>query len=429
MAYYKLLNAFVDTGLVVLFFWGVKPSTPVSKQRRCMAMLPFLLLFPIYLTAELYTGNVWDTVFRMILRVGVYCVYVHLAKQRNRACSLYLAILAWVVSTAGNNLILTPVLYDLRHQWLWFGTLIECLLYAVLFTVTGRLIPMNTITVISYTRIQVSVVAVLVQMYVKAALARLAISNRIYEADVLTSFPFLLQVLLLSALVFFERYMYSRAQEENIRISDVANRYRYEYAQVSAESAHTLRQIHHDTKNHLLAIQQMANDNAALNKYIQSLLSDLSGYETLVHTGNELLDGLLSSKLRTASLQDTALTIQVDFSAGGFVQEKDICAIFGNAVDNALEASAQVEDPELRSVLVKCGKVNDYLVVSVSNYYEGELLRVGTRLLSRKAGSGHGIGISSIQHAAEQYGGTVAIDTDSMHNFIITVCIPIPENQ
>lgn len=423
----KLFNFAIDLALALWFWQPLKPNQSLPWIRRAVAYLLFLTLIPMYLFASSYQGELVDTLYRFFLRGLVYAAFLYLAKGRSISLSLFIGVFTWLLFTISNCLILTPMLHPLTRNHFWAAQLAEFSIAFLVLTFCKKLIPMQDIAVVGRARVAVLGVLVVVQLYVKASLGQLSAVLSPDEPLVLTSYPFILQLLLLSAIIFFEWYQHSRYQQENARLSDVANRYRYEYAQVSADADANLRQIHHDLKNHLYAIQRLSNhSNQELQAYIQSLTQDLGEYESLVDSGNDLLDGLLSHKIRLARSQNIPITVQVDFSQGGFLQEKDMCALFGNALDNALEASAAVQNPDLRSILVKCQTTAGNLVLTVANYYEGELKQVGRRILTRKQEPGHGVGLSSIARTAGQYQGTVTHYTDALHNFVLVVAIPIP---
>jgi sensor histidine kinase regulating citrate/malate metabolism len=268
-------------------------------------------------------------------------------------------------------------------------------------------------------------VVVICELYVKSTLKTISEALPDAYTGELTIYPILLQSLLIIALVLLERHLSAQSKQEQQRLNEVATRYRYESAQARVAAETDLRQLHHDMKHHLLGLQQLAGDNEKLERYIDQLLQRTKEYETLVDTGNPLLDGLLSEKIRQADRENIDLTVMVDIRQGEFLTDMDLCAIFGNALDNAIEASRKVADPEKRSILVKCSTVAKNLVLTVINYYEGTLNRSGDLFLSDKAAPGHGLGLASIRHTVEKYGGVLRAETDGYHNFIITILIPI----
>lgn len=60
---------------------------------------------------------------------------------------------------------------------------------------------------------------------------------------------------------------------------------------------------------------------------------------TLVHTGNDALDAILSEKGLACEQGGIAFRCMADGAAVGFMAPTDIYSLFGNALDNAIEAS------------------------------------------------------------------------------------------
>ena len=434
----QLANFIVDFLLALWFFRPIKPYPGRSTAKTVLSLLLFAFLIPIYLNAFDYNGGVLDTILRFVLRTAVYTIYVHSAKGRSWGISLCIAAIAWLTFTAGNNILLTPMLMPLRFKELAFSQsyiinyviceLLEFAFYFVIITLVSRLTPLDAIRRIPPARVQVLSAMTIIEIYVKLTLARLNPTTITEYETALTVYPFIMQFLALAALVFFERYMFSRTQQEQQHMNELAARYRVEYAQASRDADSSIRRLHHDLNNHLNTILRLSGDNARLDAYVQKLLEDgLEDYESLVSTGNSLLDGLISAKIRRARKESISVSANVDFRDGGFLADADICTIFGNALDNAIEAGMQVKDPDKRSLLIRCGSAGESLNITISNYFEGELKRESDILLSRKTEAGHGLGLSSIRSAVKNYGGVMAVSADDLHNFILTISIPIPE--
>ncbi len=199
------------------------------------------------------------------------------------------------------------------------------------------------------------------------------------------------------------------------------------YAHLKAEE--DVKRIHHDMKNHLIVLQKLIAQNENAASYVQDLMEEISGYGNLAETGNQLLNGLISEKMYQAAQSRIDLNACFDFTAGAFLDPMDVCAIFGNALDNAMEASKKVKDAERRSILVKCKTHSGNLVITFKNYFEGELKLHDTLPVSTKTGHLHGIGLNSIRRSVEKYGGSMAAECDAYHNFILTVVLPIPEKR
>ena len=105
----------------------------------------------------------------------------------------------------------------------------------------------------------------------------------------------------------------------------------------------------------------------------------------------------------------------------------DICSIFGNVLDNAIECELTIPDRQRRLIHLAVYGKKDFLVIQCGNRCERELeFQDGLPLSTKGDGAYHGFGVRSIRWAAEKYGGTMTI-----HNrggwFELNIVIPIPE--
>ena len=101
----------------------------------------------------------------------------------------------------------------------------------------------------------------------------------------------------------------------------------------------------------------------------------------------------------------------------------DISAIFGNALDNAIEASEKVSE-SMRLITAKAARIHDMLVVAVENnmLLDGP----GDGRTSKEDTFLHGFGLSNIRKAAEKYDGQCTVKAKD-GKFVLKIMIPIPE--
>ena len=100
----------------------------------------------------------------------------------------------------------------------------------------------------------------------------------------------------------------------------------------------------------------------------------------------------------------------IDGSLFGFLTEREIYSLFGNALDNALEAVTKIPDPERRMITLKSNTRGGMVVLLVENTLAGEMTLTDSALPpTTKTGSGHGFGLRSIQRIAEKHGGMMSL--------------------
>lgn len=103
----------------------------------------------------------------------------------------------------------------------------------------------------------------------------------------------------------------------------------------------------------------------------------------------------------------------------------DIATLFGNALDNAIEASRRVPDPDRRLIKLALFQRGQMTVIRVENWFDGHLnTDAGGRLTTIKQDTvRHGWGVKSIQWTARHYGGQAITQVEN-HRFTLTILLP-----
>ena len=194
------------------------------------------------------------------------------------------------------------------------------------------------------------------------------------------------------------------------------------YYKDKTEEEERVRRAYHDMKNHLLILQAQAEDSQEIRRSIESLQEEIEGYEAYCHTGNDFLDVVIRDKIRAARSRNIDFQEMIRFGDGGFMEPLDISTIFGNALDNAIEASEKMAE-SMRLITVKAARIHDMMVIAVENNMQPDT-PVYERT-SKKDTLMHGFGIANIQSAAERYGGQCTTKAGD-GKFVLKVVIPIP---
>lgn len=83
-------------------------------------------------------------------------------------------------------------------------------------------------------------------------------------------------------------------------------------------------------------------------------------------------------------------------------------------MDNAIEACSKVSI-ERREIDLKIYKFNEFITISVRNYYDGKLVWDKDSLVSTKGGKHMGLGLKNVKSAVEKYEGTMQRKSDGEH--------------
>lgn len=195
----------------------------------------------------------------------------------------------------------------------------------------------------------------------------------------------------------------------------------------SRESIDLINQKYHDLKHQITALRAEP-DPRRRTEWLDAMESDITVYEAQNKTGNSVLDTVLTSKSLYCQKHHISFTCVADGTLLDFMDAMDICTIFGNALDNAIESVLGLEDREKRLIHLSVSAQKDFLLIRVENYFEGALrFENGVPLSTKGDDRFHGFGVKSIRYSARRYGGTVSITTDK-NWFDLKVLIPLNDS-
>lgn len=200
----------------------------------------------------------------------------------------------------------------------------------------------------------------------------------------------------------------------------------YEQYQQSRENIEIINRKFHDLK-HQLSIVRMEPDAQKREAYLTQLESGLQASEAEIKTGNNILDTILTGKQLYCQQHQISMTVVADGAQLMFMDVMDICSIFGNALDNAIESVEKLEDVNRRLIRVAVFVQDNFLMIRVENYFETQVKMQNGEFATTKADKlYHGYGIKSIRYTAKKYGGSVSITTED-NWFCLRVLIPISD--
>ena len=195
--------------------------------------------------------------------------------------------------------------------------------------------------------------------------------------------------------------------------------------QLSRETMDAINLKVHDIKHQ---IRQLQDGSAEVNATaLASLEKDIRIYDSSVRSDNEALDTILTEKRLVCEAEDINLSCIADGRALAFMEPTDIYSLFGNALDNAIEAVQKVEDPERRTIRVIVRRLGDMASIHVENYFEGTVsFADGLPITNKDDASNHGFGTRSMRRTVEKYDGTITMGARGQL-FQVNIMIPVKE--
>lgn len=183
----------------------------------------------------------------------------------------------------------------------------------------------------------------------------------------------------------------------------------------------------HDIANHLKTIGILAHQEK--NEEIVSILStmqiQIEDLSIKYYTENKIVNAILCEKMERAKKQHIDFSLYVDPCIDfNYIDEVDLIIIFGNILDNAIEAAYKSEGKfiDINIVTIQNKK---FFMIKVDNSFDGEILQKDKKLLTLKVNKDfHGFGIENVNTAINKYDGIMEYEIDESV-FSLTIVIPL----
>ena len=128
----------------------------------------------------------------------------------------------------------------------------------------------------------------------------------------------------------------------------------------------------------------------------------------------------ISKETLLCNNKNIRFTCIVDGNALNFIENEDIYSLFGNLIDNSIEAVNQLDDNE-KIISLKIKQVGNIVSISIKNGYKGKIQMENNLPLSKKEDNvHHGFGMKSIKMVCEKYNGNLRLNIEN-NIFIVTI--------
>ncbi|MEG2984695.1 MAG: ATP-binding protein [Peptostreptococcaceae bacterium] len=214
--------------------------------------------------------------------------------------------------------------------------------------------------------------------------------------------------------------------EENLLKEKIDMQYNY-YLNLQ-ETQNKVKRIYHDMSNHMICIKNMSSEQEDLNNYIDEISKDLNEFKEIYNTGNMILDIILNEKQVKCNESNIKFSCDINFSKCSFIEMTDVCSIFSNILDNAVEACNKINNDE-KYIKIRGTVVKSYYVIRCENSKINKVKIKNYKIItSKKDKFIHGIGLKSVKSSLKKYDGELEME-DFENEFLLQIYIPINKNM
>ncbi len=210
-------------------------------------------------------------------------------------------------------------------------------------------------------------------------------------------------------------------QTEQVRMQ---NRYYLNFLEEQKREEEKLRLWKHDIKNYLLGILGLLHQGKAEEAYerINAKMEEIQHADLIHYSGNAVLDSMLNYKLQIC--EKKKIKVIPNFRIPGVLamEVDDLAILFGNALDNAMEAVMALEEEE-RVIEIYMSYEWGVLGFRMQNPY-AEVHMEGEKFLStkKKDGEMHGLGLQSMKKIVEKHQGLLKTRAEG-HFFVLEMLL------
>lgn len=382
-----------------------------SGIKKIISVLITLIVSTIYVTIinQYYSFEGWLA----LITIMIFTVYAALFTQKETYIKLLIPVIAFSV-ILGINMFVTYLMGNLigTPDTFVFMSIGGARLFALFFTkllfyvVSRIIIHVYNKEKFQFNRFETFIVSALflLTLIISISLVKLQLNHQNEEQLIFLS---IFCIFIADIFVFCIMKRINKESQSQLRISMLELQLSEQKRMIeeTGNISHEIKKAEHDLRHHLLSVLgNLENRNIKEAEiYLKQLLQE---YETsifkYIHIDNSAVNSILNMKISRchANKIDIKTEIESDFSD---FSDIDICVLLANLLDNAIEASMNVNSPQ---ITVSVRNEKNYLCIMIRNKIENSVLDYNKQLnTTKKDKSKHGLGIYSISQIVDKYDG------------------------
>jgi two-component system, LytTR family, sensor histidine kinase AgrC len=200
---------------------------------------------------------------------------------------------------------------------------------------------------------------------------------------------------------------------ENVRVINLQLDFQRDEYKTLSEHIAEAKAARHDLRHHLSIIEEylQSNDTENLLNYLNEYKSSLPDDTELTLCENYASNVIVIHYTRIAKSEGVLVYTNMQLPQDIGIADSDLCIIFGNCLENALEACRRMRHGQ-KYIHIKSKFRANMLGISIDNSFDGIIEEKGSTILSRKRKNEEGIGLTSVRAVAARYSGTALFEFD-----------------
>lgn len=409
--------------------WFITSFLKPQKRKPYLALPAVIIYFMVTLVCDNYLPD-FNVLASFILLVPAV-VYAFLICERHYVkalipCSIYKVVI--ILSSSLLFTVISSLIDDFGLLLIGSDATVR-IIYIALHKVIIISVFSAVLTVFKNTNINDFVTGIIVFGTSVVTIVGLG-SAMVIIAKSNIQFSHISSILLVSAFVLINVGVYSfvnrvkKLEKQKYDLQLIKDRYEYQNKkyQDAVNIWTRIKQMQHDMKNHLIIVKERLDSERYedCKKYVESLIPKTTKIGNVIHTGNDILDYLVNTKLSVMDNVNISVSgVLTDLSS---LPETDLVSIFGNIIDNIAEA---IEPSNERRVEFLFAKEEENQIMIFKNSISSSVITNNHELRStKKDKESHGIGHVIVEEIVNKLGGIINYsEADGM--FSVQIVFPI----
>ncbi len=189
------------------------------------------------------------------------------------------------------------------------------------------------------------------------------------------------------------------------------HQYQQAYYQELEAGQQMIRGLRHDMKNHLNIIHTLLQneDYEDAVQYLNELDEEFVT-SAKVYCKNSTVNAVLNTKEQTSRDHGIHCDLKIDFAGSPGIDNINLCSLFANTLDNAIEACLKIPDASRRFLRLKARYKSGYFSYELVNAKANAVTEEsGYYKTSKTDAALHGFGLGNVRRIVEKYGGDMKI--------------------
>ena len=184
--------------------------------------------------------------------------------------------------------------------------------------------------------------------------------------------------------------------------------------------------LRHDMKNHIIALSALSKNEEweTIDDYLRNMRNMvLDAGENM--TGNKVVDALLDQKRKRAEEENIKWECDVQMPKVCGINEFDMCVLFGNILDNALNACGRMQCGACHFINIQAKIVKKCFLLEVKNSMD-RMEKSTKEFVNKDNLQEYGIGLLNVDDVVNRYNGAMHIEAEE-GVFVISILMPFPD--